>query len=94
MSLQTRHFEFFLKFAQEAEPQLTGAEQVTWLKRLEREHDNLRAALEWSRTLQGRPQRGLCLAGALYFFWGVRGYFQEGPRTLDGSPQADSRIPH
>ena len=37
-----------LGVAEEVAPELFGSEQVMWLDRLEREHDNLRAALEWA----------------------------------------------
>ena len=42
-----RHAEWFLALAEEAEPFLKGAEQAVWLQRLEDEHDNLRASLDW-----------------------------------------------
>jgi predicted ATPase/class 3 adenylate cyclase len=43
--LQRRHLEFFVGFAERAEPELIRADQTEWLDRLEEEHDNLRAAL-------------------------------------------------
>src|SRR5690242_7290909 len=45
--LRWRHVEYFLGLAQTAEPNLSGPEQGEWLGRLEEEHDNFRAALEW-----------------------------------------------
>ncbi len=46
--VEARHLCFFLQLAERSEPQLGGSEQALWLARLEREHDNLRAALDWS----------------------------------------------
>ncbi len=39
---------YYLRLAEAAEPKLRGAEQAIWLGRLEREHENLRAAFEWA----------------------------------------------
>lgn len=85
---RARHAVFFLELAEEAEPHLTGPEQAGWLDRLDMEHDNLRAALEWclvddevegtQRNSVSSAEAGLRLAGALWLFWKVRGYLSEG----------------
>jgi len=75
-TIRQQHASFFLALAEEAEPALAGAEQVTWLNQLETEHDNLRAALAWS--IETAIDVGLRLAGALGTFWRVRGYYIEG----------------
>jgi DNA-binding CsgD family transcriptional regulator len=49
-----------------------------WLDRLETEHDNLRAVLQWSDTAPESGDTGPLLASALMMFWNVRGYFGEG----------------
>lgn len=77
-ALSSRHAEFFLALAEEAEPKLSGAEQARWLGRLQTEHDNLRAALTWSKTNLGDADTGLRLAGALGQFWCQQGYIIEG----------------
>jgi predicted ATPase/class 3 adenylate cyclase/DNA-binding SARP family transcriptional activator len=76
-----RHRDYFLRLAEEADPQLHGAAQGEWMLRLEREHDNLRAALVWS-TERGDAEAGLRLGGALWRFWMMRGYLTEGRERL------------
>jgi predicted ATPase/DNA-binding SARP family transcriptional activator len=69
------HLAFFLRLAEQADPELRGPQQAIWMSRLELESDNLRAALAWS--LQDRAPKaddalqeaGLRLAGALGEFW-------------------------
>lgn len=80
--VHARHLDFFLKFAEEAEPKLLGTEQLTWLNRLAADHDNLRAALAWSQG--DAVVAGLRLAGALWFFWYARGYWSEWRERLTG----------
>jgi tetratricopeptide (TPR) repeat protein len=76
------HAQYFLALAEEAEPELTGSDQVSWMERLGAEHDNLRAAL--SRSLEGEDQGlGLGLASALSYFWLVRGFWSEGRGWLE-----------
>ncbi len=41
------HCHYFLRMAEEAAGKLKGPDQVLWLQRLETEHDNLRAALDF-----------------------------------------------
>jgi DNA-binding CsgD family transcriptional regulator/tetratricopeptide (TPR) repeat protein len=76
------HAEHFLALAEEAEPLLRGPEQGAWLDRLEAEHDNFRATLEWSLSSAGNPETALRLSGALVWFWQTRSYATEGRRWL------------
>ncbi|HWE63745.1 MAG TPA: tetratricopeptide repeat protein [Chloroflexota bacterium] len=79
--LRQAHAAYFLALAETAEPRLRGAEQAEWLKRLEDEHDNLRAALQWSLQ-PGEAEIGLRLGAALWRFWYMHGYAAEGRRWL------------
>ena len=47
-ALRDRHLVYCLALAEQAEPELKGAQQQEWLDRLEAEHSNLRAALRWA----------------------------------------------
>jgi predicted ATPase/class 3 adenylate cyclase len=77
-----RHLQYFLKVAKIAERYLESAEQEIWMNRLDRDYDNLRAALRWS--IDGaRVEAGLGLAEALKIFWSTRGYFSEGREWLE-----------
>jgi predicted ATPase/class 3 adenylate cyclase/DNA-binding CsgD family transcriptional regulator/Tfp pilus assembly protein PilF len=83
-ALRKRHMEWFLSFADAAVPHLRGPEQHLWLRRLEREHDNLRSALDWSRIPEsGAEEAHLNLARALSWFWFVRGHWVEGRIWLE-----------
>lgn len=79
--IRTHHLAFFLKVAQEAEAHLRAAQQLVWLARLDLEHDNLRAALNWANS-SGDREAGLLLAGTLARFWYLRGYWKEGREWL------------
>jgi len=81
--VRAQHLAFFLKLAEEAEPQLRAAAQIIWLPRLDLEHDNLRAALQWAKG-SGALEAGLCLAGSLARFWYLRGFWKEGREWLRG----------
>ena len=81
-TIRHRHANFFLALAEQAEAILESAEQVHWIDRMEQEHDNLRAALEWSKTAGGAGDICLRLAGTLGLFWEVRGHFSEGRERL------------
>jgi predicted ATPase/DNA-binding SARP family transcriptional activator len=73
-----RHLAFFLRLAEKAELGLQGPKELEWVERLDVDHDNLRAALEWSRPAPRRLAEGLRIAGALRSFWFHRGYWREG----------------
>jgi predicted ATPase/class 3 adenylate cyclase len=82
-AVRGRHLDFFLRLAEEAEPKLQGPEQVECLERLERELDNLRAALEWSEAAEGGTEAALRLVAATRWFWYLRYHRREGLQWLE-----------
>ena len=77
-----RHLSYFRQWAEMASERLSGPEQREWLARFEAEHDNLRAALDWSQVAAERAGTGLRLAVACGYFWRLRGYLSEGRERL------------
>lgn len=76
------HADYFCRLAEEAAPALQGPQLIPWLERLEREHDNFRAALRWA--LEGdRTAIALRLGTALERFWVIRGHRNEGLAFLE-----------
>jgi predicted ATPase len=88
--LRRRHAEYFLALAEEAEPHIRGQSPEEWLDRLERDHDNLRTALDRLETL-GEGELLIRLAGAVDEFWCARSHFPEGRRYLASALLADER---
>ncbi len=79
--LRASHVAYFVAFAEEAEPEIEGPDQVSWMERLEADHDNLRAALSWSLERKD-AESALRIGGALWWFWVVRGHPTESRRWL------------
>jgi predicted ATPase/class 3 adenylate cyclase len=80
--MRRRHFACFLALASEAERKIRGSDQARWMEVLEREHDNLRAALSGLTAEPAEAEQGLKMAVALWWFWHVRGFFTEGRAFL------------
>jgi predicted ATPase/class 3 adenylate cyclase len=79
--LRRRHAERFLDLATTAKAELEGADHATWLDRLEKELDNLRAALDWYVS-SGRADDALRMVSALARFWQAHAHVSEARRWL------------
>jgi predicted ATPase/DNA-binding CsgD family transcriptional regulator len=79
---KNRHLDYFVRWAEIAEPSLNGADQLIWLQRFEMENDNLRAAMEWSLLVANRADKGLRLAAITAIFWKFHGHHNEGRLRL------------
>jgi predicted ATPase/DNA-binding SARP family transcriptional activator len=76
------HAAYYLEIAELAEPALRAGDTVGELERLEREHDNLRAAVAWAHD-RGGATLELQLAASLARFWWMHGHLREGRATLE-----------
>jgi predicted ATPase/DNA-binding CsgD family transcriptional regulator len=89
-----RHLDYFLALGEATEPELEGPDQDASLDRVEAEHDNFRAALDWGLTVD-EPERGRRLAASLVWLWYKHGHGDEGldfmQRAIDRAP--DDRSP-
>ena len=74
------HAEHFLALSNAARGRLHGREQRFWLDRLEAEHPNLGAALDY--LLAHSSSSALAMAGNLAWYWDIRGYAPEGRRWI------------
>ena len=81
-ALRDRHCDWFLVLAEAARAQWRGPRQKEVFDRLETEHDNLRAALEWSKRDLGPTPRTLRFGSALWRFWEIHGHLREGLQYL------------
>ena len=86
-----RHAEYFLALAEETEPNLIGiGSRKEWLEPLERDHDNLRAAMDWFEA-SGESDRVMRFAAALWRFWDLKGHLVEGRFRVDDALRSDDR---
>jgi len=80
--LLDRHATVFADLAERADAEILTSHQSHWLARISDEHENLRAAFDYSidRADAGTALR---LSGALWRFWQIRGYLFEGRQRLE-----------
>ncbi|CAN5688401.1 BTAD domain-containing putative transcriptional regulator [soil metagenome] len=81
-AVRDRHAAWITQFIDQAEQFVEGAEQVTWLARLEREDDNIRTALAWLRE-RGEAKPALRMIPALRLHWFGRGRISEGLEQIE-----------
>ena len=89
------HAAYYLQMAQEAALNWFGAQEPTWLERVEREHDNLRMAMNWllARAEERESiEMALRLGAALWWFWYVRSYRHEGWNLLEQALEASEGV--
>lgn len=78
---RSRHLEHYAGLCREAWNHWTDADQPRWFERLEVEHGNVRAALDWCIE-NDEPGIGCSMASDLWLYWEARGHLTEGRRRL------------
>jgi predicted ATPase len=86
--IRRRHAAFFLALAERAEPELRGPTQVQWLNQLDRENDNLRAAMGWALST-GNVETAARIGWALWAFWWHHGPHGESRRWMEAVLKQD-----
>lgn len=81
-TVSAQHAAWYLQFAEDVAPHLSGSQQAAWVLRLGAEHDNLRAVLAWTIDTN-RVDQAARLALALWQFWHTHTYQREGLRWLE-----------
>jgi predicted ATPase len=77
--LQQRHADYYVGIVlNEARLGVMSRESTAWLNRLEQEHDNIQAALEWCLKTPAGRELALSVLATLTWFWYRRGFFNEG----------------
>ena len=86
-----QHLAHFVSVGREAHQGLRSAQQVEWFNRIEQEHNNIRAALEWAFAPAAPAERieeGLSLTISIDRFWPGRGHIREGINWIERALQA------
>lgn len=83
VATRERHADFYAALVISSEDGIQGPDQARWLAILEREHDNIRAALGFFRDRPDHCESALGLVGAIGRFWTVRGYLTEGRAWIE-----------
>jgi predicted ATPase/DNA-binding XRE family transcriptional regulator len=90
-AIQRQHAEYYLKLTEQVAPQLKGPQQMQWLDRLDREQDNLRAAMAWLLS-HGEWEPAVRFGWELWLFWWLRGRFTEGRHLMEQTLAGDNAL--
>ncbi|MEO5873655.1 MAG: LuxR C-terminal-related transcriptional regulator [Streptosporangiaceae bacterium] len=95
--LRRRHRDWYLCRVWAVEAAWSGPQQEFWLRRTNREHANLRAALEYSLGRRGEHRAALSMTASLWFLWAACGHVREGRHWLEQALERDqvaaARVP-
>jgi non-specific serine/threonine protein kinase len=85
------HFDFFFKLAETAEPMLESSNALEWIQRLERDYDNIRAALGWG--IDNNVEAVLRMVPSMVYFWNRRGLEEEGRHLIREALSRSDKLP-
>ena len=92
--VQEKHAQYFIGvILTEARIGMSSRDSTAWLDRLEREHANIQAALEWNLTTPAGRELALSVLATLTWFWYRRGFFNEGRIWTDRLLAASAEEP-
>ncbi|HLG07954.1 MAG TPA: tetratricopeptide repeat protein, partial [Gaiellaceae bacterium] len=80
-AIRERHLDHFLALAERAYEERLASMSM-WFPIVGAEHDNIRAALDWACISD--PQAEARLAGAIAFYWYLRGHAREARERITG----------
>jgi len=69
-------------FVEAAAVKLATGEQLQWLRRIDREYDNVRAALQWSVEHE-EVEIAVRIGTGLLPYWNISGYLREGQQWME-----------
>jgi non-specific serine/threonine protein kinase len=80
--LWRRQAWYYLRLLEQWDTEPRSMPQQALLDRIERDHANIRAAMDWCQA-HGYAEASLRLGVGLFWFWTVRGYMTEGRARLE-----------
>ncbi len=80
-SVHGRHLAYFLHLVETIEPGHKEPNLTVWMRQLEEEHDNIRAALQWALDHK-EMEAALKIAGAIWRFWQIHNHVEEGAKWM------------
>ena len=81
-----RHADFFMALCESWAPRLfLGTDDFALMAAIDREHDNLRAVLDWGMATPGKVEYALRVGVGLHWYWYFRSQLLEGWRRLDSA---------
>jgi predicted ATPase/class 3 adenylate cyclase len=89
--VRQRHFRYYYEFIDPSQPHTIGWHTRDWYEKVNREKDNLSAALQWGISVD--PDAALWLASGMADFWIRRGYFDDARSWLRATLQRVEDLP-